>query len=459
MGNVADRVLMACAEFSPLARTGGLGDAVAGLAAALARQGVDVAVAMPRYRDLGDIGEKVSGPVGAAVSVWRYETDGVTLLLIDDPAAFGRPGIYGPAPGEEYEDSWWRWGRFGLAVADLASAYAVLHLHDPHTGAAALLTDRPSVFTVHNPAHPVTGPLDETAALLGLGPVFTYPTGPLEWYGRSNYLKAGLVGASQTSTVSPSFAQQLAGTPTESFGLGAIVSGLAAPMVGILNGIDPMVWDPAQDPLLAAPFTAADLSGRAATRQALAERSGLDEGTIFGMVGRMSAQKGIGRIDEVIDDLVAEGFRFVAVGNGDMDEVVDAWVHSHPQAVVHFEFADDIARLAFGGSDAYLMPSAFEPSGLGQLYAMRYGCPPVVRFTGGLTDSVVDVDEKPEAGTGVGYRVDRPEELAKTVRRAMRLHADHPELWRSMQRNGMRTDWSWDRRAIEYMELYEAAAG
>jgi starch synthase len=452
------RILMASAEFSPLARTGGLGDAVAGLAAALADLGHEVAVAIPRYADLGAVGEEEPGPVGPAAAVSRSRHDGVTVLAVADPPAFGRPGIYGPSPGLSYDDSWWRWGRFAAAAAALAEGYDVLHLHDAHTGAAALLADTPSVFTVHNPAHPVTGPLDEVAELLDLDPEHIQPYGALEWYGVANYLKAGIVAADRASTVSPTFAAELAGDPAESFGLGDLVRGLAHPMVGILTGIDEDAYDPARDPHLPAPFSPARLAGRARVRKALVKRAGLAAGTIFGNVGRVSAQKGILLLDPVLDELVAEGFRFVAVGNGDLDHVVDRWVREHPGAIAHLPFDDQAARLVFGGADAYLMPSTFEPSGLGQLYAMRYGCPPVVRFTGGLADSVVDVDEHPDRGNGFGFRVALPEELAKTVRRAMRLHAAEPGTWASLQRAGMEADWSWRRRAGEYLELYAAAA-
>ncbi len=458
-GSAKLRVLVATAELSPLARTGGLGDAVAGLSRALLDSGVAVTVAMPRYPSLADLGE-AGAAAGPARAVYRHDLDGLPLALVDDPPAFDRPGTpYGPAPGEEHVDSWWRWGRFALAVAELAADADVVHLQDAHTGAAALLSPAPSVFTVHNPAHPVLGPLLDAGMLLDVGGDATAPEGALEWYGKANYLKAGLVGASQATTVSPTFAVELAGPPEESFGLGDVIRSLTPPLAGILNGIDAASWDPAADPLLPAPFSAGDLDGRAAARAALLKRASLDDGTLFGNVGRVSAQKGYPILDAAIDELVAEGFRFVQVGSGDLDPMVDAWVQRHPAAVAHFEFADDLARLTFGGADAYLMPSRFEPSGLGQLYAMRYGCPPVVRLTGGLADTVVDVDEDPGAGTGIGFRPYLPAEAAKSIRRAMRYREAFPELWAGMQKRGMTEDLSWARRAGEYVALYRSVTG
>ncbi len=444
------KVLVASAEFSPLARTGGLGDAVAGLCHALAASGVDVTAAVPRYRWLAGMGERGPGP-GPADALHRLERDGVELALIDDPEAFDRPGdVYGPEPGTGFEDSWWRWGRFALAVAAMAPDYDLVHLHDAHVGGATLLTDVPTVFTIHNPAYPVLGGLAEIIDLLGLGPEAADPAGPIEWYGDANYLKAGIAASGQATTVSPSFARQLGGDPDESFGLGSLVRRLERPLAGILNGIDVTAWDPERDPWLPAPFSAADPTGRAVVRAALLERTGLADGVVFGNVGRVSEQKGFALVDRPLDDLVAAGFRFVVVGNGDRDDLVDSWVLRHPDAVAHLEFADDVARLAFGGADAYLMPSKFEPSGLGQLYAMRYGCPPVVRLTGGLADSVADGD------TGIGFEDYTPEALEEAVTRAMRQVTDTPAQWAAMRRRGMERDFSWQAQAGEYVKLYRA---
>ena len=445
------RILSASAEFSPLARTGGLGDAVAGLLAALAGHGHSVSAVLPRYQHFKGEGEASPGD-----GLWTLTRNGVRVMLLDDPVAFDRPGIYAPTNADGYEDAWVQWGRFAVAVAEMAEDFDVLHLHDAHAGGTALISPIPTVFTVHNPAHPVLGPLADAVALLGVGDRFTYPTAPLEWYGEANYLKAGIVGADQATTVSPGFASQLGSHDSgESFGLGGVIRSLSTPLVGILNGIDSRAWDPASDPLLPANFSVEDPSGRQACRAALLERSGLDGGTLFGMVGRVSGQKGIDLIDAVIDELVGEGLRLIVVGGGDMDPTVDSWVEHHQTAIAHFEFADDIARLVFAGADAYLMPSAFEPSGLGQLYAMRYGCPPVVRLTGGLADSVVDIVSDPDRGTGVGFEPYEAESLKEAVRRAMALHQDSPDVWEAMRRRGMEADWSWNSQATKYEALYE----
>ena len=433
------RLLFAAAECSPYARTGGLGDAVAGLAKAMASLGHDVTVAIPDYgRDPGGWSEADVG----TYTVARFAHE-----------LFSRPGIYGQVGGPPYPDNWRRFGTFAKAVAAFGDDFDLVHLHDAHVGPAALAVDVPAVFTIHNAAYPLLGPLEDVQALLGLPDEAATPTGPLEWFGQANFLKAGVVGAEQVTTVSPTHARELL-EPSTSFGLADLLRSLPRPLVGILNGIDAEAWDPASDPALDATFTADDPTGRSANRVAVLDRFGLDDGFLLGNVGRMSAQKGLGLLEFDLDTLVDEGARFVFIGAGELDAMVDGWVDRHPRAVAHRRFDEAVARLVFAGVDAYLMPSEFEPCGLGQMYAMRYGAVPIVHLTGGLADTVVDIDEDPHAGTGFGFRTFAHEELTKTVRRARRYHGALPALWRVMVGNGMTRDWSWTVRAGQYVELY-----
>jgi starch synthase len=396
------RVLLAAAELSPLARTGGLGEAIAGLAGALQRADVDTTVVLPRYRHLNDLGEPHPG-VGPARAIYRHDHDGLSVLLVDDPEAFDRPGIYGPEPGSGYEDQWFRFGRFSAVVREMSADYDLVHLNDSHTAPAALQSPVPSVLTIHNAAYAIHGPLDAVAKLLGAGPEHVTLGGPLEWFGSANYLKAGIDQAHRVTTVSPTFARQLADDPSISNGLDGVVRNRIDPIIGILNGI--------------------------------------------------------GLLDPYIGTLVDEGFRLVLVGNGDLDDLVDTWARRHPTAVWHAPYEEPLARLTSAGADAYLMPSRYEPCGLGQMYAMRYGAPPVVRLTGGLADSVIDLDERPADATGFGFRTFSPESLIKTIRRAMRVFRKSRADWRRLQRNGMAADFSWDRAAARYLEVYESVLG
>ena len=202
------RILLASSEFSPLARTGGLGEAVAGIARALVAAGHEVTVALPRYRQLQSLGTE-TGSSGPARAVYHHEYGGVEVLLIDDPPAFDRDGIYGDSHGEGYDDQWWRFARFSASVRSLSKGFDVVHLHDAHTGLAALDNPAPTVFTIHNSAYGIFGPLAETAALAGVEDRHLEPKAALEWWGQASFLKAGVVGADRVTTVSPSFARQL----------------------------------------------------------------------------------------------------------------------------------------------------------------------------------------------------------------------------------------------------------
>lgn len=450
------RLLMATAEFSPLARTGGMGEAVAGLAASLANQGIEVTVALPRYQHLRTIGELDDG---LPIAAYRARLADIEVLLVDDDEAFDRPGIYGPKPGAAYEDEWFRWARFSSAVARLAADFDLVHLHDGHVGPVALLTDVPTVQTIHNASYPLLGPLADAAEELNISWSDRRLGGALEWYGQANYLKAGIVGATRVTTVSPTFASQITDDDSVTGGLSEVIRWLEHQVVGIVNGIDTKAWDPRGDPNLAAPFSAGKLRPRAESRHALLEKADLDDGFVIGNVGRMTEQKGLHLIDADLNRLVEDGLRMVLIGNGNLDAMVDGWELRHPRAVRHFKYSEDSARLLFAGADAYFMPSQSEPCGIGQLYAMRYGCPPLVHLTGGLADTVVDLDERPEEGTGLGFRSFLPQEATKTIRRAMRIHRTSKKEWKKLQRNGMTSDFSWDQAALQYLPVYEAALG
>ena len=446
------RILFAAAEMSPMVRTGGLGEAVAGLAKALADAGHEVTVALPGYADAGLLGSKQRG------RPWRMADAGPLRIATFQDALFDRPGVYGPSPGASYEDNWRRFAVFASAVAELEEGYDLVHLHDAHVGPAALLVTAPVVFTIHNASYPLLGPLDEVASVLHLGDAATALGGPLEWFGEANFLKAGIAGADQVTTVSPTHASELARDET-SFGIGGLVRSLPRPIVGILNGIDTAAWDPASDGELSVPYTAATAVRRSRNRRTLGLELGLGDGFLFGNVGRMSAQKGLGLLDYDIDELVAEGLRFAFVGAGELDAVVDGWAARHPTAVAHRPYSEALARRIYGGVDGYVMPSEYEPCGLGQIYAMRYGAIPVAHAVGGLADTVVDVDEDAARGTGFVFRTFAHPSLTKTIRRAVRYHDVLPDVWEATRRNGMTADWSWDARAADYVACYESVLG
>jgi starch synthase len=450
---VTVKILHATAELSPFVRTGGLGDAAGGLARALARKGHEVTVAVPAYADLSPFGLHVPG--GEDRTWVELEDDILTVLARRDDDAFDRPGVYGPTPGSAYDDNWWRYGRFAAAVAELAGDFDLVHLHDPHAGAAAMLIERPTVYTIHNASHHLLGPFDEAAALLGVDGDRALD---MEWYGRANYLKAGIVAADRVTTVSHSHASEL-GAEETSFGLAGVVASIDHPISGILNGIDATLWNPEADDVLPAEFNVHDMSGRAKVRGALLDDTGLEDGMVFGNVGRMARQKGLDLLDPIIGHLVDRGMRLILIGNGELDVMVDGWVDEHPGRIIHLPYSEEWARLVSAGADAYLMPSEFEPCGLGQIYAMRYGAPPIVHMTGGLADSVVDLDADPARATGFGYTDHSAAGLEAAIVRAMDVFGQDRETWRWLQHNGMSIDWSWAARSEEYLAVYDAASG
>lgn len=441
------RILVGVAELSPYVSTGGLAHAVSGLSRALVDRGHDITIAIPGYRSLG-----LTGPDRE----WEVLDEGApTVVAFRDDEAFDRPGVYGPTPGTGYDDNWWRYARFSEALAGLGAEFDLLHLHDAHVAPAATVCATPAVLTIHNGAHQMGGALAPVVPLLGLSHGGRDPASDLEWHGGANFLKAGIVAAAAVTTVSPTHGLEMMEDVT-GFGLAALLRRTG--IVGIMNGIDESIWDPSTDDALPVRYSDRSPARRSGNRKALLEQTGLDDGVVFGNVGRMATQKGLGLIDYHIGALVEEGMRLILVGNGEVDDMVDGWVEAYPQAVAHLPYDETTARLVYGGADVYLMPSEFEPSGLGQLYAMRYGAPPLVNATGGLADSVVDIDEDPDSGTGFVFRRFNAEELAKTVRRAMRYRT-MTSVWRTMQRNGMTTDWSWDARAVEYDDVFQQVTG
>lgn len=451
------KILIAASEMSPYARTGGLGEAVAGIAAGIAALGHDVTVTIPAYRHLRSEG---TVELGAGGSEYRSWTAGpVRVLAFDSPDHFDRDGIYGAQPGTAYDDQWVRFGHFAAAVADLSADFDVLNIHDAHPGPAALSAPVPTVFTIHNAAYTIDGPLFEAGALVHAPPAALAPEGALEWWGTANFLKAGITAADLVTTVSPSFAVQLATDPETSGGLSDVIASLPQPLRGITNGINTDSWDPSSDRRLPQPFSPNNLTGRSAARQVLLERAGIDGGFVLGNVGRMAHQKGFDLLTPAIDELVESGIRLILVGNGELDHVVDDWVGRYPRAVWHSPYSEELSRLVSAGVDGYLMPSRFEPCGIGQMYAMRYGAVPIVHLTGGLADTVIDLDERPTEATGFGFRLFETVELVKTIRRAQRTFERDPAMWSYLMRRGMTSDFSWQRAARSYVEAYEDAIG
>ncbi len=448
------RVVFATAELSPVATVGGLAGAAAGLGAELRRLGVDLDLLVPDYGGVALVDEtttRLDVPGGARVRVGTHPDVG-RLHLVSVPG-MARPHPYLQADGEGWRDNPERFFRFSRAVAAFVEQDPpdVLHLNDWHTGVvlAALADPPPTVLSIHNLAY--QGITD--ASWLGrIGPRSAY----YEWWGGLNALSGALALADRIVAVSPHYATEIV-TPEGGFGLDEPLRNRADDLIGILNGIDTDVWDPAHDRLIAAPFDASSLEARTVNRTALLECVGFpDDGVVLAtVVTRLTDQKGIDLLAPLVPLLDQIPMRLALLGSGDAALAA----HLHELAATHpgsFAFVDGydeaLSHLMFAGADLHLMPSRFEPCGLTQMQAMRYGAVPVVTAVGGLVDTVIDVDLH-RGGTGFVAGRTASEDLLAALFRAERRVRDRRRR-AAIQKRIMAIDWSWRQPARAYVALY-----
>jgi len=457
------RILFASSEVSPFSKTGGLGDVAFALPLALAERGHELVVLSPLYGCV-DRGRHGLRPVPRVASDFRLwiapEKRNIRFAFLEAPH-FDREGVYGY--DGDYPDNAARFAFFSrrlVAGAELLGfSPQILHLNDWPTAPGTLL-GRPegprTVLTVHNLGYQGHFPLEEARHLFDDGPV------PESWthWGKLAFLRGGICTADLVTTVSPTYAREIRETEL-SFGLGEELRALGDRLVGILNGIDVRAWNPAADPHLPARFDANDRRGKAACKRALQEELGLEPTDAFlvGMVTRIAGQKGLGLLLTVLDALLGEAIQLAILGNGDRaleEEFRRAAARWPGRFALRIGFDEALARRIYAGTDAFLMPSLYEPCGLSQLYALRYGSLPIVRATGGLRDTVED------GRTGFSFEAYRPEAMAEAIRRARETWR-HRDRWEEMVDRAMRQDFSWDAsaRAYEaaYARLWPASAG
>jgi starch synthase len=476
-------ILMVVSEATPYSKTGGLGDVGGSLPGALARLGHHVTVATPRYRGVEGGPEVAAFPAGAWPGslgcriLERRHEEGVRFWLVDCPPYFDREEIYGTGGGD-YPDSSARFSLLSRAALECAASVgerpAVIHAHDWQAGLVPVyLRERfgrhpafqgtGTVFTIHNLAYQGIFPR-EVLPQLDLPPeVFTGDG--LEFWNNVSFLKAGINYSGVVTTVSRRYATEIQ-TSEQGFGFEGILQRRANVLVGIRNGVDTRVWNPELDPLLPARYGEGDMSGKADVKRALLARFGIDgpgqwARPVVGMVSRMVDQKGLDLMAGAVASgaLQALDASFVILGTG--APVYEAMWRDlalrHPRRVaVRVGFSEESAHLIEGGADIFLMPSRFEPCGLNQMYSLRYGTVPVVRATGGLDDTVQQVDEATGAGTGFKFEPYTTEAMMDALRRALVWFA-RPAAWRRIQLAGMAQDNSWDASAREYVAVYERA--
>jgi starch synthase len=483
------KVLFACTELYPLLKTGGLADVAAALPAALQAEGCEVRRLLPAFTALQAGVEPagpplpLSGPGGPALLgelrptprllPGRLAATGELLYLLDAPVLFHRPGNpYLDADGLEWPDNAERFALLSWAAAWLAGGGDpswqpdLLHAHDWHTGLAPLYMQLsqaparpPAVFTVHNLAYQGLFSM-QAAARLGLPPSVLQMNG-VEFHGQLSFMKAGLQYAHAITTVSPGYAREIT-TPEQGCGLDGVLRARQAQLFGILNGVDYGVWNPATDPFIGQRYDTPGLAGKAHNKQALQQLFDLQpspNALVFGVVSRLSEQKGLHLLPEVLDELVRRGGQLVVQGTGDAALVttLQQAAERHPgQVGLRLAYDEPMAHRIIAGSDVLLMPSRYEPCGLTQLYAMRYGTLPLVHAVGGLADTVTDCSlENIDDGsaTGMVFNDFTGESLLDALRRAFALHRRRVD-WANVQRNAMTLRFDWKHAAQAYRALF-----
>lgn len=487
------KIFFATSEMTPYAKSGGLGDVVGALASALQGRGHEVTCCLPYYRSAAKIAPAAK-PMGLTLSIplgsravtgdvleWT-QADGVRVLFIRRDEFYDRSELYYTGV-RDYEDNAERFLFFSKAVVELMGYTRfhadVVHCHDWMTAFVPVQADYrartrggefavKTVLTIHNIAYQgMFWSLDFPLTNLP-GEYFTPDT--LEFYGQMNLLKGGIVFADSITTVSPTYAEEIQ-TAEGGFGLDTTVAMRAANLHGILNGVDYARWNPETDPYLGQRYGAGDLSGKQACRADLLKKLGLDASDksaagadanirrpVAGFVSRLTAQKGVEVLGEAMGDLVRSGLTLAILGKGERgyeEQLTEAAGRYRGRVAVRIAHDEELAHQIQAGADMLLVPSHYEPCGLTQLYAMKYGTIPVVRATGGLDDTVRAYDPRTGSGTGFKFAPYTSAALVEAVQQAILLHKQ-PKKWQKLMGHAMAGDFSWQASAIEYEKLYAA---
>jgi len=477
------RILHVSSEVAPFSKSGGLADVSSSLPTALADLGHEVVVVSPRYGNLREFDElNGAAQVELELNAHKYlarfpehknERGNIRFVFVEVAELFNRAGYYyDPLNNRDYDDNDTRFAVLSLAALAWCKHSGwqpdVVHAHDWQTGPLPVFLRSPRfdgyfagsrlALTIHNIAFQGNFHAGSRVWLDHSDDHF-YPGGKLEFHGQVNFLKILIEFADAINTVSPTYAHELRTVENMGFGLGPLLQSRHKHFAGILNGIDTQVWNPHTDEHLPVRFTPTTLALRNKNKRELCERLALpyDQALpVIGMVTRISEQKGFGILIPVVGEIISSPAQLVILGNGDpaYESSLLELQAAYPQRVrVVSEYNEPLAHLIYGGADLFLMPSLFEPCGLSQMMALRYGCPPIARETGGLADTISDADHDRVGGTGFLFRDYDARALAAAVKRAINSFRK-TDRWRIIQRHGMRQDFSWKRSARVYEEMY-----
>lgn len=474
------RVLVVASEVLPFAKTGGLADVAGSLPKALATLGNDARVVLPRYRGINGVKTITDFPVWVGdrkeTAIIRQSSiraklgpieKEVPVYFIDNYHYFDRDGLYG------YPDEAERYAFFSRAVLEMLKHInfepEILHCNDWQTGPIPALlrahyardpfySRTSTVYTVHNLQY--QGNFARwVLRLLGLGDEYFNPDG-VEFYGQVSFMKAGLMYADVVNTVSRTYAEEIK-TPAFGYGMDGILRSRAQDLFGIVNGINYHEFNPATDPRIYKNYSLETAEYKRENKRELQKEMGLPLAVspLIGMVTRLVDQKGLDLVANIADQLMKQDVQLVVLGTGDpyYESLFRTMHEKHPDRVaIYIGFNAVLAQRIYAGADMFLMPSRFEPCGLGQLIALRYGTIPIVRATGGLQDTVSDYVAAAGTGNGFTFTDYQPQALLGTVRRALEIY-ERPDHWQHLVRSALSADFSWNKSAVEYMGLYAAA--
>jgi starch synthase len=470
------KVLFVVSECVPFVKSGGLADVAGALPKELKRLGTDIRVVLPKYGFIPEHYRKQMKKVAQLIVRvgWRrqycgietLEHEGVTYYFVDNEYYFKRDSLYG-----HYDDGE-RFAYFCRAVLDSLPAISfkpdLIHCHDWHTGMIPFLLREEykqnsfyenikTVFTIHNLQFQGIFPREILGDLLNLSDRY-FTIDHLEFYGNVSFMKAALVSADMITTVSPTYKEEI---QTEYYGerLDGLLRARKNHLIGILNGIDDEIYNPKKDPYIAVPYDQHTIARKGINKNALQQYFGLsseDDVPIIAMVSRLTKQKGLDLVKCVFHEILAENVQFIVLGTGDweFENFFNEMAATYPDKVkVYIGFNEELAHQIYAGADLFLMPSQFEPCGLGQLIALRYGAIPIVRETGGLNDTVQAFNEFTGEGNGFSFTNFNAHDMLYTIRRALEFY-HQKEVWEKLVKEAMSRDYSWAQSAFKYNQLY-----
>jgi len=463
-------IIFASSEVAPFAKTGGLADVGASLPGALAEISCRVTVIMPFYKSVKSMGLSLTEFSIGEFNFFLYREKEIEYVFVVNDGYYGRDNLYSEPCGD-YPDNDLRFSYFSRAIAAFAAGCGrrpdIIHLNDWQTGLVPLylkIADQKikTLFTIHNIGY--QGLFGRDALDRLRIPSKFYNIRGIEYYRKISFLKSGIVYSSAISTVSKGYAKEIL-TPQFGCGMDGILKTRSGDLYGIVNGVDYSDWDPAVDTHIAKNYNSETLDGKRECKVALVRDAKMSPGTLerplIGVISRLAEQKGIDLIVEAAEEIIKCGASVIILGTGDAkyNNLCEKIAAKHPKYISsHITFDNALAHKIEAGCDMFVMPSRYEPCGLNQLYSMRYGTLPVVRATGGLEDTVIDINADPKRGSGIKFEQATKEDLIGAVSRTVELYGNKEE-WLKIQKRIMKLDFSWKASASHYKELYTKLLG